>query len=128
MASKLYVGNLGAGTTDEQLKAMFERFGPVTSARVVMDATTGKPKGFGFVEMSDYEGGRCRDQGSERQGTRRSLSRRESTGPASRWRQSRRGQEIRADRRTSANPRCHVEGTPHNNSRPPPAVNLALVC
>jgi RNA recognition motif-containing protein len=53
MASKLYVGNLGAGTTDEQLKAMFERFGPVTSARVVMDATTGKPKGFGFVEMSD---------------------------------------------------------------------------
>jgi RNA recognition motif-containing protein len=53
MANRLYVGNLGADTTDEQLKAMFERFGSVTSARVVMDAATGKAKGFGFVEMSD---------------------------------------------------------------------------
>jgi RNA recognition motif-containing protein len=53
MSTRLYAGNLGVGMTSEQLQAMFARFGTVNSARVATDAITGKPKGFGFVEMDD---------------------------------------------------------------------------
>ncbi len=51
MAKKLYVGNLSYGTTDSDLRAMFEEFGAVESAQVIMDRDTGRSKGFGFVEM-----------------------------------------------------------------------------
>ena len=52
MAKKLYVGNLSYGTTDSDLQGMFEEFGTVQSAQVIMDRDTGRSKGFGFVEMS----------------------------------------------------------------------------
>ena len=56
MAKKLYVGNLSYGTTDSDLQRMFEEFGSVQSAQVVMDRDSGRSKGFGFVEMgSDQE-------------------------------------------------------------------------
>ena len=56
MAKKLYVGNLSYGTTDSDLQRMFEEFGAVQSAQVIMDRDTGRSKGFGFVEMgSDQE-------------------------------------------------------------------------
>lgn len=56
MAKKLYVGNLVFSTTDSDLQAMFEPFGYVQSAQVVVDRETGRSKGFGFVEMgSDQE-------------------------------------------------------------------------
>ena len=51
MAKKLYVGNLSYGTTDSDLQTMFEEFGSVESAQVIMDRDTGRSKGFGFVEM-----------------------------------------------------------------------------
>lgn len=51
MAKKLYVGNLSFDTTDSDLRALFEGFGTVDSAQVVMDRDTGRSKGFGFVEM-----------------------------------------------------------------------------
>ena len=47
----IYVGNLPYEVTDAELQAHFEKFGKVTSARVVMDKATGRAKGFGFVEM-----------------------------------------------------------------------------
>jgi cold-inducible RNA-binding protein len=50
---KLYVGNLPFSTDDSQLRALFEAHGDVVSASVVMDRDTGRPRGFGFVEMSD---------------------------------------------------------------------------
>jgi RNA recognition motif-containing protein len=50
---KLYVGNLSFSTTEQTLRAAFEEFGEVTSATLVMDRDTGRPRGFGFVEMSD---------------------------------------------------------------------------
>lgn len=50
---KLYVGNLSFQTTESTLRATFEAFGTVTSASLVMDRDTGRPRGFGFVEMSD---------------------------------------------------------------------------
>src|SRR6202043_2952489 len=56
MAKKLYVGNLPYSVSDSDLQAMFEAFGTVQSAQVIMDRDTGRSKGFGFVEMgSDQE-------------------------------------------------------------------------
>jgi RNA recognition motif-containing protein len=56
MAKKLYVGNLTYGVTDSDLQRMFEAFGSVQSAQVIMDRDTCRSKGFGFVEMgSDSE-------------------------------------------------------------------------
>jgi len=51
MGRKLYVGNLAYGITDGDLEKMFEPFGTVQSAQVIMDRDTGRSKGFGFVEM-----------------------------------------------------------------------------
>ncbi len=51
MAKKVYVGNLSYGTTDSDLRTMFEEFGSVESAQVIMDRESGRSKGFGFVEM-----------------------------------------------------------------------------
>ena len=53
MAKKLYVGNLAYSITDSDLQEMFEKFGTVDSAQVIMDRSSGRSKGFGFVEMSD---------------------------------------------------------------------------
>lgn len=56
MAKKLYVGNLAHSMSDSELKELFEQFGTVQSAQIVMDRETGRSKGFGFVEMqSDQE-------------------------------------------------------------------------
>ena len=56
MGRKLYVGNLTYGVGNADLEKMFEPFGRVESAQVIMDRDTGLCKGFGFVEMgSDQE-------------------------------------------------------------------------
>jgi len=52
MGRKLYVGNLNYETTSDDLKQLFAAHGTVTSADVIMDRSTGRSKGFGFVEMS----------------------------------------------------------------------------
>lgn len=50
---KLYVGNLPYSVNDSSLRALFEPYGSVESARVISDRDTGSSKGFGFVEMGD---------------------------------------------------------------------------
>jgi len=50
---KLYIGNLPFSTDDSQLRSLFESHGEVVSASIVMDRDTGRPRGFGFVEMSN---------------------------------------------------------------------------
>ncbi|MCL4222224.1 MAG: RNA-binding protein [Phycisphaerales bacterium] len=50
---KLYVGNLSFDTSESQLREMFAAHGVVTSASLVMDRETGRPRGFGFVEFAD---------------------------------------------------------------------------
>ena len=55
MAKKVYVGNLSYGTTDSDLQKMFEEFGTVESAQVIMDRASGRSKGFGFVEMGSQQ-------------------------------------------------------------------------
>jgi len=49
----IYVGNLPYDASDSDLQQLFEKYGTVTSARVVVDRATGRAKGFGFVEMND---------------------------------------------------------------------------
>ncbi len=51
MAKNLYVGNLSYSTASGDLERLFEPFGSVKSAQVIMDRETGRSKGFGFVEM-----------------------------------------------------------------------------
>ncbi len=48
----IYVGNMSYKTTEEELNDCFAAYGTVTSARVAMDRETGRPRGFGFVEMA----------------------------------------------------------------------------
>src|SRR5579871_4132924 len=56
MGKKLYVGNLSYDTTNDSLQELFEAYGTVQSAQIIMDRDTGRSKGFGFVEMgSDAE-------------------------------------------------------------------------
>lgn len=53
---KIYVGNLPFSTNDEDLQALFEAYGEVSSARIIRDWETGRSRGFGFVEMDDHAG------------------------------------------------------------------------
>ena len=53
----LYVGNISFDTTEQRLRQVFEEFGTVTSARLITDRDTGRPRGFGFVEMSEQSEG-----------------------------------------------------------------------
>jgi RNA recognition motif-containing protein len=48
----IYVSNLSFSTNDEGLRELFEKFGAVSSAKVILDRETGRSRGFGFVEMS----------------------------------------------------------------------------
>jgi RNA recognition motif-containing protein len=47
----IFVANLNFKVTNDSLKELFEAYGEVSSAKVVMDKATGRSKGFGFVEM-----------------------------------------------------------------------------
>jgi RNA recognition motif-containing protein len=53
MAKSIYVGNLPFNTTESQLHDLFAPHGTVLSAKVITDRDTGRPRGFGFVEMDD---------------------------------------------------------------------------
>lgn len=48
---KLYVGNLPWSMTNADLEYLFASVGPVTSATIVTDRSSGQSRGFGFVEM-----------------------------------------------------------------------------
>lgn len=56
MSKKLYVGNLAYRTTEEQLRELFSQAGELVSVMLVTDRETGRPRGFGFVEMATDEG------------------------------------------------------------------------
>jgi RNA recognition motif-containing protein len=56
-AINIYVGNLSFDTNEDQLRELFEGFGPVESATIIADKVTGRPRGFAFVKMPDREDG-----------------------------------------------------------------------
>jgi cold-inducible RNA-binding protein len=63
MGKRLYVGNLSFNTTELELREVFSQYGTVADTKMVMDRETGRPRGFGFVEMgSDDEAKQAIDQ------------------------------------------------------------------
>jgi RNA recognition motif-containing protein len=53
MSKNIYVGNLPFSATEAEVREMFEEYGTVSSVNLVTDRDTGRPRGFGFVEMAD---------------------------------------------------------------------------
>ncbi|MEJ2345053.1 MAG: RNA-binding protein [Gammaproteobacteria bacterium] len=55
MIKSIYVGNLPFTANEDEVRALFEQHGTVQSVKLVSDRDTGRPRGFGFVEMeSDH--------------------------------------------------------------------------
>jgi RNA recognition motif-containing protein len=57
--SKLYVGNLPFTATEDTVRALFAEHGTVEKISLVNDRDTGRPRGFGFVEMSNEDASRA---------------------------------------------------------------------
>jgi len=55
MPAKLFVGNLSFQATEEDLRELFAQAGTVETVRIITDQFTGRPRGFGFVEMATKE-------------------------------------------------------------------------
>ena len=55
MPAKLFVGNLSFQATEEDLRELFQQAGTVETVRIITDQFTGRPRGFGFVEMATKE-------------------------------------------------------------------------
>jgi len=58
----IFVSNLSYGVSDADLRELFEEYGAVSSAKVIMDRETGRSRGSGFVEMGDTEGQKAIDE------------------------------------------------------------------
>lgn len=57
--TRLYVGNLPFSATEESLRALFSKHGTVEKVSLITDRDTGRPRGFGFVEMSSADAQRA---------------------------------------------------------------------
>ena len=53
MSKKIYVGNLPFSATEDSVRELFAAHGTVESVNLISDRETGRPRGFGFVEMDD---------------------------------------------------------------------------
>jgi RNA recognition motif-containing protein len=57
--TKLYVGNLPFTASDDGVRALFSKHGTVEKVSLITDRDTGRPRGFGFVEMSNADASRA---------------------------------------------------------------------
>lgn len=57
--AKIYVGNLPFSATEDQVRALFAAHGTVESVALPNDRETGRPRGFGFVEMNSADAARA---------------------------------------------------------------------
>jgi len=57
--AKIYVGNLPFSATDAEIRTLFSQHGTVESVSLPTDRETGRPRGFGFVEMSQADAARA---------------------------------------------------------------------
>jgi len=57
--AKIYVGNLPFSATDAEIRTLFSAHGAVDSVSLPVDRDTGRPRGFGFVEMSQADASRA---------------------------------------------------------------------
>ena len=53
--TKLFVGNLPFSATEESVRALFAPHGKIESLALINDRETGRPRGFGFIEMSNAD-------------------------------------------------------------------------
>ena len=53
--TKLFVGNLPFSATEQSVRALFEPHGTIDSIALINDRETGRPRGFGFIEMSSSD-------------------------------------------------------------------------
>ncbi|MFW5837888.1 MAG: RNA recognition motif domain-containing protein [Desulfovibrionaceae bacterium] len=53
MPKNIYVGNLPFQATEDEVRAAFGEYGDVISVKLITDRETGRPRGFGFVEIED---------------------------------------------------------------------------
>jgi RNA recognition motif-containing protein len=53
MTKKIYVGNLPFNATEDSIHELFSQYGQVESVKLITDRNTGRPRGFGFVEMGE---------------------------------------------------------------------------
>jgi cold-inducible RNA-binding protein len=56
---RIFVGNLAFTTAEEELRQLFEPYGIVERVQIMTDRATGRPRGFGFVEMPDARAARA---------------------------------------------------------------------
>ena len=68
MAQKLYVGNLAFTATEDSVRDLFAQYGEVHSVTLITDRETGRPRGFGFVEMEGADEAMKALDGQEFQG------------------------------------------------------------
>ncbi len=52
---KLFIGNLPASTSENDLQSLFSKYGTVRSLNMVTDIFSGQCKGFAFIEMEGHE-------------------------------------------------------------------------
>lgn len=57
--TKLYVGNLPFSATEEAVRNLFAAHGTVEKVALIADRDTGRPRGFGFIEMSNADASRA---------------------------------------------------------------------
>jgi len=55
MTKKIYCGNLAFSATEAEIQTLFEQFGAVHEVNLITDRETGRPRGFGFIEMDDAD-------------------------------------------------------------------------
>ena len=55
MSKRLFVGNLPFSATEAEVRSLFEKQGAVLAVNLISDRDTGRPRGFGFVEMEDAD-------------------------------------------------------------------------
>jgi RNA recognition motif-containing protein len=68
MPNKLYVGNLPFTATEQEIRELFSKHGSIVSVNLITDRETGRPRGFGFVEMDDITAAKQHLDGYEMDG------------------------------------------------------------
>lgn len=90
MSKRIYVGNLPFSASEEEVRELFSEFGPVVSVHLVTDRDTGRPRGFGFVEMEEGADDAIaalhqRDMGGRSLNVNEARPRPERRAPSNRW-------------------------------------------
>src|SRR5438874_10659767 len=60
----IFIGNLAFGSTDQDIRQLFESYGAVDKINIITDRDTGQSRGFGFVEMPDSAAAKAAIQGA----------------------------------------------------------------